>query len=145
MAHTCSELASVYSHRQIIKRQMQGKLSLVKKVISGIYCSILSSLKGYIELSSCFPVSLPRLCFSLFLICRGSLLDLTESCCSDSPAPRHQAYTPISPLLKERAPSLLSVLPILCNKRKNKITDPPSLPSMLEIIPILPVVQQNNS
>lgn len=26
VAHTCSELASVYSHRQIIKRQMQGKL-----------------------------------------------------------------------------------------------------------------------
>lgn len=73
-------------------------------------------------------------CLPPWLIRRGSLFDLAESCCSDSTAPRHGAYAPLA---------LLTKLPRLWAKEKGE-NHTPSLPSLLEIRHILPVCTKDN-
>lgn len=107
-------------------------------VISAVYClTILCSLKSTRSSLLAFLSPFAARVFSLscllalLLIRRGSLFDLTESCCSDSPAPRHQAYTHY----RDEAPSFF--FSTLLQKKKKK--------GESQALPPLPVRNQTHS
>lgn len=137
MDHTCSKLVSVES--QLITGQTQSKVRWL--LVPVIFCSLkqykyLYNTKYLLSFLYPFPDFVFSLWLSRFLIHRGSLFDLAVLLLWLLLL--HEAYTALSLTEQQELRPFLSMHPLLHETRK--ITDSPSLHSLLEIRHILSVV-----